>query len=295
MKEKEIIKILKEFKPQPDKKWLDRTLNILNNLPQSVTKDKNNRISSNDLFNFLNTTIVEIKLKAGIAIAASVILIGSSVVTVHASNDANPGDFLYPLDKAVENFERTFITDPVAKSTYEMLVMDERVEELKTLSAEDDKIDSASAIGEVDAQQIRLQERLREMDQLRTENKLQTQDQLKVMEQLKLRVNKNEETMNQVQQEFKQNGNTEGINSLNKVQENYLQQNTKQIGDFETSTGLKVNEAEQNAGEDTQIQNQNQIQNGGTVTPANGNGSGSGNIAPTGSSQENGNQQQGKN
>jgi hypothetical protein len=298
MNEKEIQIKINKYNPQPDKAWQERTLHILKNLPENVTEEQEIRIRNNRLFNFLNRTIVNVKLTTGIVIAASVILIGGSMVTVYASNDANPGDFLYPLDKAVESLQRTFISDPITKAEFEIQLMEERVLELKALSAANDAINSASAVGEVDAQQIRLQERLKEMDQLRIENKIQNQDQLKVLEQLKTQTRLNEQTMDQVQLELKMNGNSQTMNSLEQVQTKYSEQVVEQINGFEQSTGLTVQETEQNAGEETQIQNQNQIQNSPSSTPAEGNGNGNGStqITPSSSQQQNGGTtQQGKN
>jgi len=300
MNEKEIQLKIHQYQPKPDQAWQNRTLHILKNLSENVTNDKKERINDNRLFNFLDKTIMNVKLKLGIVIGTSIILVGGSMLTVYASDDANPGDFLYPLDKAVENIQRSFISDPLTKAEFEIKLMEERVMELKDLSASNDKINSASAVGEIDAQQIRLQERLKEMDQLRLENKLQTQDQLKVMEQLKTQTKLNENTMNQIQQELNQNKNTETMNSLNKVQTEYSIQMGEQISGFEQSTGLTVQESEQNAGEETQIQNQNQIQNGPSVTPVNGNDNGTGNgltqTTPSGTQQQNGGTtQQGKN
>jgi len=300
MNEKEIQLKIHQYQPKPDQAWQNRTLHILKNLSENVTNDKKERINDNRLFNFLDKTIMNVKLKLGIVIGTSIILVGGSMLTVYASDDANPGDFLYPLDKAVENIQRSFISDPLTKAEFEIKLMEERVMELKDLSAFNDKINSASAVGEIDAQQIRLQERLKEMDQLRLENKLQTQDQLKVMEQLKTQTKLNENTMNQIQQELNQNKNTETMNSLNKVQTEYSIQMGEQISGFEQSTGLTVQESEQNAGEETQIQNQNQIQNGPSVTPVNGNDNGTGNgltqTTPSGTQQQNGGTtQQGKN
>lgn len=288
MKEEEIELKLHIYRPQPSYYWQEKVLHILNNLPAIVTESKEDRISSNHIFNFLNRTIVNIKLKVGVVIAASVILIGGSMVTVYASDDASPGDFLYSLDKASENVQRLFISDPITKAEFEIQLMNERVLELQHLSALDDEVNCASAVGEVNAQQIRLQERLREMDQLRVQNKLQTQDQLRVLEQLKTQTKLNEVTMNQIQLELKQNGNSVTMDSLNQVQTEYSKQMGEQINGFEQSTGIAVQESEQNAGEDTQIQNQNQIQNGSSITPTSGNSNGT-------QQQNGGTNQQGKN
>ena len=262
MKEKELINKLNKYQPQPDKVWQDGTLNILKSLPEIVTNKNESRISFINLFYFLYQNIMNLKLKLGVVIALSVALIGGSFVTVYASNDANPGDFLFPLDKALEQVERSIITDPIAKAEFEIKVMDERISELEKLSGTDDDVNASTSVGEIEEQQIRLQERLMEMNQLRLENKLQTQEQLKLLEQLKTQTRINEGTMNQIQQELQQNGNSSALESLARLQLEYSKQMGEQISGFEESTGLNVQEAEQNAGEDSQIQNQNQIQNG---------------------------------
>ncbi len=294
MKEQELITKLKQIKPLPRKAWQERTLAILESLPENVTAHGINRTSSNSLFYFLNKTIVNVKVTTGVVIATAVILISGSMVTVYASESAKPGDLLFPIDLLVENVQRSFISEPVAKAEFEIKVLDERVQELKTLSSTNDKINSATAVGEIDAQQIRLQDRLQEMDALRVQDKLQTQEQLKVLEQLKTQTKLNESTLNQVQEELKLNGNTNTQNSLNQVQLEYSKQVGEQINGFEQSTGVSVQEAEQNSGTETQIQNQNQINN--TTTPGNGNGNGAPTTAPNNNLQQNGGTtQQGKN
>lgn len=58
---------------------------------------------------------------------------GLGVVTVQAAKNSKSGDALYFLDNAIENLERSLISDAQAKATYESLVLEERINEMEDL------------------------------------------------------------------------------------------------------------------------------------------------------------------
>ncbi|MBN1915466.1 hypothetical protein JW796_00525 [Candidatus Dojkabacteria bacterium] len=259
MDEEKLIEQLKRFKPIPRKSWQEATLSSFRNL---VTTEHKIRNSQMNIFNFLNIFIVNPKIKITLAVVTVIALLIAGGGTVYASDSANPGDFLYSVDKAAESVQRTFISDSVARSEFEIAVMNERVLELSKLSEENNSDTVSRSISEVEVQQLRLRERLQEMDQLRIENKLQTQEQQKVMEKLQEITREHEETINQIQTKLKSKGDFSNSENLMEVKNKYSEEMGNQIQNFETETGVQVreNEQEQNEG-DTQNQEQNQNQN----------------------------------
>jgi hypothetical protein len=203
------------------------------------------------------------KVKIIASIVSVVTVLGAAGGTVYASDSAKPGDFLFPLDTRLEQVQRSFISDPVAEAEFELNTMDERVLELEKLSESGDSEAVADSISEVEAQELRLQERLQEMDQLRTENKIQTEEQQQVMIKLEEKIVVHEQTINKVQTKLESSGGAENSNSLKVVQNKYSEDVDQEILSFEESTGVKIRESEQenNQGEDSEIQNQNQVEN----------------------------------
>lgn len=196
---------------------------------------------------------------------------------VYASDDAVPGQLLFGVDLATESVVRTFTTDPVAKAELELEVMEERVNELLVLSDDNSSTNISTAIDAITEQQTRIETSLQTMTKLRTENKLQSEEQLKVMEKLKTMSQAQVSVMNQVQDKLDAKGQSAESAKLDEAKAKYQNDSGSQEQNFESSTGLQVNEAEneQNKGEDTQIQNQNQNEtnNQGEISGSeNGNG-----------------------
>lgn len=276
MNEEQLIKQLNRIKPKPSESWQNT---VLSRFDTFVTPEPKFRNSFLNIFNLLRLSNMSPKFKAIISVITVVATLGASTGTIYASDSANPGDFLYGLDKTVESVQRTFTSDPVKKAELELAIMDERVLELEKLSEGDSSKAISESISEVEAQQLRLQERLQEMDQLRTENKLQTQEQQQVMEKLQAKIQVHEETMNQVQTKLKANGDKSNSEDLQQVQNKYSEQTQNQIKNFEEETGVQIQETEeeqeQNQNDGTQNnqeqeQNQNQNQNTDSGTQQNG-------------------------
>jgi len=70
------------------------------------------------------------------ALMAVSVLFGGGAAAAYASQDALPGDALYPVKTVVEQAELTFTTDPVTKAELHLEFAQERVAEMQALAAE---------------------------------------------------------------------------------------------------------------------------------------------------------------
>lgn len=75
-------------------------------------------------------TIFTWHYKATVSLAALLLVVGGSAGIAWASNDANPGDFLYPVDLAFENVQLTFWPEG-QKDTLRVQFADERLREVE--------------------------------------------------------------------------------------------------------------------------------------------------------------------
>jgi len=187
----------------------------------------------------------------------------------YASNSAMPGDPLFGVDKAMEQLRRVLTINPLHESEFEMMVMDERMEELKQVSYEQNATGISNGIQEVEAQQLRLQNMFEKMSKLRAAGDTQElENQLKVMNKMVEKLEEQNGLLTQVREKLSGNGDESNSGQLNEFQNQYQEQIQNQIGEFENETGLKVETntqtSEQNQGEDSQIQNtvQNEISTG---------------------------------
>ena len=261
MEEKEIIEKLNSFKPKPSTQWQEDTLDKLNT---AVTKSLDIRNSNTNLSNLFNSLIMKTKFKAVVTIATIAVAFIALSGVAYASNSAMPGDPLFGVDKAMEQIRRVLTVDPLQKSEFEMRVMDERMEELKQMSYEENANGMSNGIKEVEAQQLRLQNMFEEMAKLRLEGSdEQAGEQLGVMNKIAEKLQEQSGVLNQVRERLNENGDESNSGELNQFQNQYQEQVQNQINQFENETGLKVETntqtSEQNQGEDSQIQNQ--IQN----------------------------------
>ncbi|MBP6976075.1 hypothetical protein KBB42_00555 [Candidatus Dojkabacteria bacterium] len=261
MEEKEIIEKLNSFKPKPSTQWQEDTLDKLNT---AVTKSLDIRNSNTNLSNLFNSLIMKTKFKAVVTIATIAVAFIALSGVAYASNSAMPGDPLFGVDKAMEQIRRVLTVDPLQKSEFEMRVMDERMEELKQMSYEENSNGISQGIQEVEAQQLRLQNMFEEMTKLRAEgNGEEAGDQLGVMNKIAEKLQEQSGVLNQVRERLNENGDESNSGELNQFQNQYQEQVQNQINQFENETGLKVETntqtSEQNQGEESQIQNQ--IQN----------------------------------
>lgn len=83
----------------------------------------------------------KVKFIIGVVVILLVLIIGSVLLSKRADASA-PGDFLYKLDHALENIKRTLTNDTVSSVHLELDLLDERLEELKSLEEED--VDAAT-------------------------------------------------------------------------------------------------------------------------------------------------------
>ncbi len=209
-------------------------------------------------------------MKKVLSILLSVLVIvgGGGYLLATQADAATPVDPLFPVDTFFENLQRLVTLSDVSKVELEQEILEERQLEVETV------------LGTTEATEEDIDECLNLMNQQRE----------KVLAKL-----------GEVQEKQEQKGNTQAVESLQKVQEQYQEHLVKQL---ETANNAQAKfagvgqEAKeeiqqnmeqednslQNAGEDTQIQQQNQEQNtdngqgdsdsgnsGNTGGPGNGN------------------------
>lgn len=279
MEESRILEKIRDMKFQPSQNWSSKTHEYIKQLDNGVTigDDNRNRLSSVSKFNKLFQMSPKVKLITTILTIVATLSAGGGAV--YASDASNPGDFLYPLDKTVEDVQRIFVANPVQLAELEVAIMDERVSELESLVEKDNPELITLATQEIEAQQLKLENTYREMNQLRLENKVSSEEQLKAMEKLQTSLQNNEAKMTQIKSALQSSGenaekNGEAVGNMEKIQNSMDGNLQEQLNKFETETGLKIEtaESEQNQGEDTQIQNQNQNEVGGNDTQNGGDG-----------------------
>jgi len=165
MNESDIIETISSFKPEPGEKFRSDFLGLLHNLDESVTNSPQHRTRFLDSFKFSLLSVMNTKLSTTAVVAVIAIVLLGGAGTTYASDSAAPGDFLFPIDKAVEGVQRVFTFSAVSKSEFELEVMEERVLELEEVSDGDSSDAVADAIDEVEGQQLRIREQLRIMDE----------------------------------------------------------------------------------------------------------------------------------
>ena len=72
---------------------------------------------------------------SAIVLAVLLVISASGTGTAYASQDSLPGDALYPVKMATENFRRIFTFDETARVELELAFADTRLEEMKTLAS----------------------------------------------------------------------------------------------------------------------------------------------------------------
>ncbi len=150
-------------------------------------------------------------MKKTISIIVSVLLlvgIGGWYL-VKEADASEPGDALYSVDLATESIQRFFTFDEVASVELEEDILDERAEELESLTGTEtvDEDLVTQATDNLTEQQSRVQTRLEEesgntngeLEQLRTRYEEQVEEHLQVMEQVRIKV-QGEETQLKVQE-----------------------------------------------------------------------------------------------
>lgn len=271
MNTNQIKNALKNYKVEPSNKWFDNTHEKLKSIA-TVTESDKTRNSNMALFNFLSFNKMNAKLKLLVVVGTIVGTMGLTTGVAYASDEAVPGDVLYPVDKAVESVKRALTRNTVRAAELEMDIMGERVREMNEVAnrLNENKASTKAmtkAIGEVDAQRERVQSKMGELEQLRKNGEIDDETHYQVMNQLNQQLGENEATMTQTQTQLKK-GNSdleEMVEEVVEVQNKYMGEMGEQIKNFEDATGIQVKEKEQNSGEDSQIQNQNQTQNQGEL------------------------------
>ena len=145
--------ILNNIKFKPSINFADRFFSLLQKEKiENVTNPLDSR--NNNIIYFLKITamkVMSIKTKAGI-ILSSVVVVGVMTTTAaFASTGANPGDPLFPIQKAIENVQRTFASDKVK---FEQDLLTKRIDQLQTVQTQspDNTAKIKEALNEVDTQ-----------------------------------------------------------------------------------------------------------------------------------------------
>jgi hypothetical protein len=197
----------------------------------------------------------------GILLSVVVILGGGGYLLATKANASAPNDTLFKLDVLLEEAQRLITLDEVAKTELEQEILEERQSEIEAMLNEDGISEELmnDAIEYMNQQRIRTYEKLGE-----------------------------------VQEKMEQKGNTQAAESLEKVQNKYMENLQKQLEtaqkvqnkfkgiDNTVKEEIEQNMEEeknslQNEGEDTQNQQQNQESNSNDSS----NGSSNGNSSTT--------------
>ncbi|NMC09267.1 hypothetical protein GYA44_02995 [Candidatus Microgenomates bacterium] len=197
----------------------------------------------------------------GILLSVVVILGGGGYLLATKANASAPNDTLFKLDVLLEEAQRLITLDEVAKTELEQEILEERQSEIEAMLNEDGISEELmnDAIEYMNQQRIRTYEKLGE-----------------------------------VQEKMEQKGNTQAAESLEKVQNKYMENLQKQLEtaqkvqnkfkgiDNTVKEEIEQNMEEeenslQNEGKDTQNQQQNQESNSNDSS----NGSSNGNSSTT--------------
>jgi hypothetical protein len=131
-----------------------------------------------------------------LGIVAGVLLVGGGVA--YASDSAVPGDFLYPVDLAVESVQRTLTTDPVAEAELETDILAERVAELEEVSEDGNLEDVETAADNVAEQSDEVKTRAREMEETCDAENCDEGEKTRVTTRIEEQSQENQQTMEQV-------------------------------------------------------------------------------------------------
>lgn len=258
--EEKLIKTLNKLDTKPSNEWANRVVQKIQSDIFNVTKEPQQRNTFSSLFNFLSFFYMSPKYKLFLTLGIVFVLLVTSGGVAYASDDALPGDLLYPVDKAVESINRVIISDPIAKAEFEVQVLDERVSELENLSEDVESESVGDANEEVEAQKNRVRERLEVLAELSVQNKLNTQEQQQLMQEVQNKLQVHEESMNQIKTNLENKGDIDNSQKLTEIKNQYSEEIGGEINKYESESGVQLNESEMenNQGDDTQIQNQNQ-------------------------------------
>ncbi|MEI7604242.1 MAG: DUF5667 domain-containing protein, partial [bacterium] len=135
MKKNKIKTILQSQKFTPSSEWQNSTLSYFKRLSnESVTNEKKSRNYYSS--NLLNIIKMKIGKKAAIILGITAGVFTLTTGVVFASSDATPGSVFYPVEKAVENVQRTFKSS-ADKAKYENELLDKRTKQLEKVQKND--------------------------------------------------------------------------------------------------------------------------------------------------------------
>lgn len=178
--EEQLKSKLRNVSIKPDSSWQESTLNRL--LDLGVPKSQTERNNKSSIFYLLFSKNMSSASKLFVGVLVAVFsLVAITGTAVYASDDAVPGDLLYPVDKAWENVQRAMIQSDEELTNFEMDVLDERVKELKRVQERKENQERINeAVKELEDQQKRVNERVRTMEELHVNGYVDDQEQERV-------------------------------------------------------------------------------------------------------------------
>lgn len=203
--DKELINKLKHLPVKPDGSWQKESEKYIHKLASgNVPESRNLRNNIMYVFNIL--FMQNMNPKAKVAIFASVFaafLILGGGAAVYAADDSAPGDALYPIDKGWESLQRAFVNNPEKSAEFEMDVLEERVRELEQLQNQNAEMKNIEkALGEVEQQQERVQERVRNMEEKHLEGEVDEGTKERIQNRYEKQNEEHEEIMNKVKNQY---------------------------------------------------------------------------------------------
>jgi len=150
MKNIEDIKLknlLSNIEVNPDPEWVTNTRNNIIRMQM-----QNDDIKPN-IFNLLFNFRMNPKLVIVLGVSTLVALSGGTFLTVKAAEVSKPGDFLFGLNKAIENVQRSTINDPQKKAQFESEILKQRVADMESIQEQKDANKLKLAVGEVSEQE----------------------------------------------------------------------------------------------------------------------------------------------
>ena len=214
---------------EPSEKWQNKTRNIL----LDVTSEDSERTPRYGVFKLLQFFFMEKSVKLAITSVGTIVAIGViGVVTAGPVSAANPGDFLYGLDKAYEAVGSALKIDPVAKADYELMLLSERADELTALEqegADQALIDEAASA--VEEYQARAQEKVQDVA---SDNTTDSIEQDRVRNDYETKVEESVKAMEQVKEKYEKEGNGEAAKAMETKMES-AKKELEDAGDNETN------------------------------------------------------------
>jgi len=196
---KEYLKVLKV---NPDQNWVKDIRNKLiqnrasSKVIENVTNSELSRIPK-QVYNFLKDVLMGKQAKIALSVfLALTVFVGSSIFIATTADAATPGDFLYGIDRSLEDVQRAITFSSEAQADLEVDLLEERSQELSEIIENDADIELIEeAVDDLEEQEENVKARIRdaednensdsgELERIRERLELQQKQNLQLMEQL---------------------------------------------------------------------------------------------------------------